>query len=80
MTNEQLAALAQDPDNAELVPVLWEKVKSLLYQKAGTVYNARKNRFQELRCSVKNRSLESWQNKESALIAARMRFKRFCYS
>lgn len=33
MTNEQLAALAQEPDNAELVPVLWEKVKSLLYQK-----------------------------------------------
>lgn len=64
MTNEQLAALAQDPDNAELVPVLWEKVKSLLYQKAGTVYNARKSRFQELRCSVKNRSFENSENKK----------------
>lgn len=62
MTNEQLAALAQDPDNAELVPVLWEKVKNLLYQKAGTVYNARKSRFQQ--CGV-----ELWDIRQGCYMA-----------
>lgn len=62
MTNEQLAALAQDPDHAELVPVLLEKVKSLLYQKAGTVYNARKSRFQQ--CGV-----ELWDIRQGCYMA-----------
>ncbi len=46
MTNEQLAELAQDPDNSELVPVLWDKVKDLLYMKAQRVYTARTAAFQ----------------------------------
>ena len=62
MTNEQLAALAQDPDHAELVPVLWEKVKNLLYQKAGTVYSARKSQFQQ--CGV-----ELWDIRQGCYMA-----------
>ena len=45
MTNEQLAALAQDPDNGELVPVLWDKVKDILYMKAQRAYTARTDAF-----------------------------------
>lgn len=45
MTNEQLAALAQDPDNGELVPVLWDKVKDILYMKAQGAYTARTDAF-----------------------------------
>lgn len=40
MTNEQLAALAQQPENEELVPLLGEKVKPLLWLKAKQAYNA----------------------------------------
>ena len=45
MTNEQLAALAQDPNNKELVPVLWDKVKNLLYMKANSAYRQYKSIF-----------------------------------
>ena len=45
MTNEQLAELAQDPENSELVPVLWEKVHDLLYMKAYQAYNEYKTAF-----------------------------------
>lgn len=50
MTNEQLAALAQDLDNNELVPVLWDKVKDLLYMKAQRAYTAHGKTFK--RCGV----------------------------
>lgn len=45
MTNEQLAVLAQDPNNKELVPVLWDKVKNLLYMKANSAYRQYKSIF-----------------------------------
>lgn len=50
MTNERLAELAQDPDNTELIPVLWEKVQNLLYMKATIAYNEHKAAFD--RCDV----------------------------
>lgn len=50
MTNEKLAALAQDPDNKELIPVLWDKVKDLLYMKADRAYRQYSNMF--ARCGV----------------------------
>lgn len=50
MTNEKLAALAQDPDNKELVPVLWDKVKDLLYMKANRAYRQHSDMF--ARCGV----------------------------
>ena len=50
MTNEQLAALAKDPDNGELIPVLWDKVKDLLYMKAQRAYTAHTEAFRQ--CGV----------------------------
>lgn len=47
MTNEQLAALAQQAENEELVPVLWDKVKNLLYMKAQRAYSSHKNTFKQ---------------------------------
>lgn len=50
MTNEKLAALAQDPDNKELIPLLWDKVKDLLYMKANRAYRQHSDMF--ARCGV----------------------------
>lgn len=58
MTNEQLAALAQQPENEELVPLLWEKVKPVLWLKAKQAYNARQSVFQQ--CGV-----ELWDIRQS---------------
>ena len=58
MTNEQLAALAQQPENEELVPLLWEKVKLVLWLKAKQAYNARQSVFQQ--CGV-----ELWDIRQS---------------
>ena len=58
MTNEQLAALAHQPENEELVPLLWEKVKPVLWLKAKQAYNARQSVFQQ--CGV-----ELWDIRQS---------------
>lgn len=50
MTNEKLAELAQDPENKELIPVLWDKVKDLLYMKANSTYRQYSGLF--TRCGV----------------------------
>ena len=34
MTNEQLAVFIQQGDSDELIPVLWEKVRKLVYLKS----------------------------------------------
>lgn len=43
MTNEQLAKFIKEGDSEDLKPVLWERVKKLLYAKATAEYNRRKN-------------------------------------
>lgn len=40
MTNEQLAVFIQQGGNDELLPILWEKVQTLLFIKAERYYNA----------------------------------------
>jgi len=50
MTNEKLAKLAQNPENKELVPVLWDKVKDLLYMKANSTYRQYSGLF--TRCGI----------------------------
>lgn len=42
MTNEQLAKFIKEGDSDDLKPVLWERVKKLLYKKATQEYNRRK--------------------------------------
>ena len=41
MTNEQLAKFIKEGDSDDLKPVLWERVKKLLYKKATQEYNRR---------------------------------------
>lgn len=50
MTNENLAILAQDPENKELVPVLWDKVKDMLYMKSNRTYRLYSGLF--ARCGI----------------------------
>lgn len=42
MTNKQLAKFIKEGDSDDLKPVLWERVKKLLYKKATQEYNRRK--------------------------------------
>lgn len=50
MTIEQLAVFAQDPENKELIPVLWDKVKDLLYMKSNRTYKMHSGLF--TRCGI----------------------------
>lgn len=50
MTNEMLADLIRKGDNDELIPVLWDKMKGILYRKAGESYRRYEPRF--IQCGV----------------------------
>lgn len=43
MTNEMLAQFIQEGGNDELIPILWEKVRKLLYVKADRFYSLYKS-------------------------------------
>lgn len=58
MTNEQLAKFIKEGDSDDLKPVLWERVKKLLYAKATQEYNRRKKYCDK--CGV-----ELWDIKQS---------------
>ena len=58
MTNEQLAKFIKEGDSDDLKPVLWERVKKLLYKKATQKYNRRKMYFDK--CGV-----ELWDIKQA---------------
>lgn len=48
MTNEQLAVFIQQGDNDELLPLLWEKTRALIYMKCSQywgIYSAKLGRF-----------------------------------
>ena len=45
MTNEQLAAFIKEGGNDELIPILWERVRKLMYMKSDKVYRAMQSRF-----------------------------------
>lgn len=66
MTNEQLAEFIQSGDSDELIPVLWEKIKPLIYMKCDSIYTAKPDYFKQ--CGV-----EVWDMKQacySAYLAA----------
>lgn len=66
MTNEQLAEFIQSGDSDELIPVLWEKIKSLVYMKCDSIYSSKPDYFKQ--CGV-----EVWDMKQacySAYLAA----------
>ena len=62
MTNEQLAEFIQSGDSDELIPVLWEKVKPLIYMKCEKIYAAKPNYFKQ--CGV-----EVWDIKQACYSA-----------
>lgn len=57
MTNEQLAAFIQQGNNDELIPILWENVRKLLYMKSERFYRLHKEA-----CS--RRGVELWDIKQ----------------
>lgn len=56
MTNEQLAGFIKDGGSDELIPLLWERVRRLLYSKADSEYRKRPEQFD--RCGVTARDLK----------------------
>lgn len=62
MTNEQLAAFIKQGGNDELIPILWERIRKIMYMKSDNVYSALQGRFQQ--CGV-----DIWDLKQSCYMA-----------
>lgn len=62
MTNEQLAGFIQQGGNDELIPLLWDKVKKLVYLRAGQYFEAYSEKCS--RCGV-----ELWDLKQAGYTA-----------
>ena len=62
MTNEQLATCIQIGGNNELIPVLWENVKPLIYMKSERFYLTHS-------VSCQRRGVELWDIKQAAYFA-----------
>jgi len=58
MTNEQLAEFIQQGGNDELIPILWERIRKLMYMKSDKVYRAYQSDF--TRCGA-----DVWDLKQS---------------
>ena len=62
MNNEQLAGFIKQGGNDEFIPILWERVRNLMYKKADEVYRAYEQRFRQ--CGV-----DVWDLKQSSYTA-----------
>lgn len=62
MTNEQLASFIQQGGNDELIPILWENVRKLLYMKSESLYRQHKE-------SCDRRGVEVWDIKQVSYTA-----------
>lgn len=62
MTNEQLATFIKQGSNDELIPILWERIRKLMYMKSDNVYGALQSRF--IQCGV-----DIWDLKQSCYMA-----------
>lgn len=62
MTNEQLAEFIQQGGNDELLPILWERIRKLMYMKSDKVYRAYQSDF--VRCGA-----DVWDLKQSCYMA-----------
>lgn len=70
MTNEQLATFIHAGGNDELIPLLWENVKKLLYFQSESYYRAHSE-------SCKRRGVEVWDIKQVAYCAFMEAVKAF---
>jgi len=69
--NEQLAELIQEGGNDELLPLLWDKTKALIFKKCGTIW-----RFYSEKLTLHGYSLEDLQQESySALVFAVGQYK-----
>lgn len=62
MTNEQLAAFIKQGGNNELIPILWEKVRKLLYSKSDRLYRLHKE-------SCSRKGVEMWDIRQASYTA-----------
>ncbi len=62
MTNEQLAELIGQGGNDELIPLLWEKVRRLVYMQCDRIYRRTPERFN-------SHGVEAWDLKQEAYTA-----------
>lgn len=62
MTNELLAQYIQQGGNDELIPILWEKVRKLLYSKSDSLYRLYKE-------SCSRRGVEMWDIRQASYTA-----------
>ena len=62
MTDEQLAEFIQQGGNEELLPILWERIRKLMYMKSDKVYRAYQSDF--IRCGA-----DVWDLKQSCYMA-----------
>lgn len=62
MTNEQLAELIGQGGNDELIPLLWEKVRRLVYMQCDRIYRRAPERFI-------SHGIEAWDLKQEAYTA-----------
>ena len=62
MTNEQLAAFIKQGGNDEFIPILWERIRKLMYMKSDRVYSALQSRFNQCGYDV-------WDLKQSCYTA-----------
>ena len=62
MTNEQLAAFIKQGGNDELIPILWERIRKIMYMKSDSVYSTLQGRFQQCGADI-------WDLKQSCYMA-----------
>ena len=71
MTNERLAELIQEGGNDELLPLLWDKTKRLIYQKCGRLWQFYSKKLERFGYSFDDLCQESY----NALLSAVNGFK-----
>lgn len=71
MTNEQLAELIQEGNNDELLPLLWDKTKALIFKKCGTIWRFYSEKLERFGYSLEDLQQESY----NALIFAVGQYK-----
>ncbi len=66
MTNEQLAELIREGGNDELLPLLWDKTKALIFKKCGTIWRFYSEKLTRCGCTLDDLRQEAY----SALLLA----------
>ncbi len=60
MTNERLAELIREGGNDELLPILWDKTRLLIFKKCGTIRRFYSEKLERFGYSLENLQQESY--------------------